>query len=205
MLIFFIFELTMNSKDIKILHDQLTQQWKAEGVQTKLQDLAGLIEQNHAFNYLLWHAEDKARRDDMGTEFVYNAKRQIDQFNQKRNNAMESIDQWCFLHYKPTEDPHCPIHSETPGMMIDRLSIICLKIYHMNLQVGRTDASTQHRQQCGEKLAVLNIQRNILAQCLDKLFTEVSEEKRRFIVYQQFKMYNDPSMNPELYEQNESS
>lgn len=190
----------MNSQDILALHDQLTNQWKANGVKTELSSLAGLIEENHAFNYSLWHAEDKARRDDMGAEFVYNAKRQIDQFNQKRNNAMESIDQWCFQNLNPVENPDCPIHSETPGMMIDRLSIQCLKIYHMNLQVERTDATVQHRQQCREKLAVLNIQRNILAQCLEDLFTEVSQGKRRFIVYQQFKMYNDPNMNPELYE-----
>lgn len=189
----------MYSQDIISLHDQLTLQWKSNGVHTELSGLAGLIEQNHSFNYQLWHAEDKARRDDMGSEFVYKAKRAIDKFNQQRNNAMESIDQWCFQQYKPTDDPDCPIHSETPGMMIDRLSILCLKIYHMNLQVERSDTTSQHRQECREKLAVLNLQRNILAQCLDQLFTDVGQGKRRFIVYQQFKMYNDPSLNPELY------
>ena len=195
----------MNSQDILSLHDQLTKQWKNHGVQTELTGLAGLIEQNHAFNFLLWHEEDKARRDDMGADFVYRAKRQIDQYNQKRNNAMESIDQWCFQQFKPIDDPSCPIHSETPGMMIDRLSILCLKIFHMNLQVERTDASTEHRQQCREKYAVLKIQRDILAQCLAQLFTEVSQGKRRFIVYQQFKMYNDPNLNPELYSQKEDA
>lgn len=189
----------MNSQDILTLHDQLTIQWKTQGVHTELGGIAGLIEQNHSFNYLLWHSEDKARRDDMGAEYVYKAKREIDHFNQQRNNAMEAIDQWCFQHHQPVDEPDCAIHSETPGMMIDRLSILCLKIYHMNLQVERLDASPQHRQQCREKLAVLKLQRDILANCLDKLFVEVSEGKRRFIIYQQFKMYNDPNLNPELY------
>ncbi|WP_367608052.1 DUF4254 domain-containing protein [Legionella sp. W05-934-2] len=189
----------MYSQDIVTLHDQLTKRWKSDGVHTELSNLAGLIEQNHSFNYQLWHAEDKARRDDKGAEFVYQAKRQIDRFNQQRNNAMEAIDQWCLQQHQPTDDPDCAIHSETPGMMIDRLSILCLKIFHMQLQVDRTDASSAHRQQCREKLAVLNLQRDILARCLDQLFLEVDQGKRRFIVYQQFKMYNDPNLNPELY------
>lgn len=195
----------MNSQDIINLHDKLIHRWKQEGVSNQLNELAGLIEENHAFNFQLWHAEDKARRDDMGAEFVYQAKRQIDGFNQQRNNAMEKIDQWCYQSYQPSDAPDCPIHSETPGMMIDRLSILSLKNYHMKLQTERTDADNQHRQQCREKLSVLTIQRNILGQCLDELLKEVSSGQRRFIIYQQFKMYNDPSLNPELYQQNASA
>lgn len=158
-----------------------------------------LVEENFMFNYQLWHAEDRARRDDMGYEFVYHAKREIDAHNQQRNNRMEAIDTWLCNTLKPTTSSECPVHSETPGMMIDRLAILTLKSYHMMQQANRTNAADIHRENCLKKLQVLTAQQKQLTHCLDALLQETHNKTRTFQVYHQFKMYNDPTLNPELY------
>lgn len=181
------------------LHQQAIEQWKANGVSVRHQGIYQLAEENHAFNYQLWHAEDRARRDDMGTEYVYLAKREIDGFNQQRNNRMEAIDEWFFQKLQPAAPHLCTVHSETPGMIIDRLSILSLKSYHMALQTLRSDASEEHKHNCNQKLITIKQQLEQLTQCLAQLLTEVAQKTRTFRVYHQFKMYNDPNLNPELY------
>lgn len=173
--------------------------WKAHGLELTEKDFLRLVEENHAFNYQLWHAEDRARRDDMGYEFVYQAKREIDKFNQQRNNRMEAMDQWLLTHIKPAHFSECPLHSETPGMIIDRLSIMSLKIYHMHEQAIRDDVDASHRDICLEKFHTLTIQREDLSQCFQMFMHEIVNKKKTFKVYYQLKMYNDPSLNPELY------
>lgn len=186
--------------EIGQLQEDLTERWKAGETVLCQADFHRLVEENHHFNYSLWHAEDRARRDDCGFEFVYLAKREIDGFNQQRNNRMEAMDEWLYHHLQPAPVNACPVHSETPGMMIDRLSILTLKIYHMGLQTQRQDVDAAHRQQCQRKLAVLIEQKQQLMDCLQALLDEVREKTRTFRVYHQFKMYNDPSLNPELYQ-----
>lgn len=159
-----------------------------------------LLEENHLRNFSLWHEEDVARRDDLGFEAVYKAKRNIDRFNQERNNFAEQMDQAIATELRPRESG-CPRNSETPGMMIDRLSILALKEYHMHEETVRADASAEHRAKCGEKLARIRRQRDDLAACLGELLTEVAAGRRTFSVYFQFKMYNDPALNPQLYRQ----
>jgi len=181
------------------LHQECVERWKASGVTYTQTEIYQLVEENHAFNYQLWHAEDKARRDDKGAEFVYKAKREIDGFNQQRNNRMEAMDEWFCHTLQPASPQTCPVHSETPGMIIDRLSILSLKFYHMALQAHRQEASKEHREQCANKLSVIKQQLDQLALCLDQLLEEVQNKTRTFRVYHQFKMYNDPSLNPELY------
>lgn len=158
-----------------------------------------LIEENHAFNFQLWHAEDRARRDDKGEAFVYQAKREIDYCNQQRNNRMEAIDNWLFDRLKPAAVGSCPAHSETPGMIIDRLSILTLKCFHMQQQTVRVDVDEAHLQACLKKFSILQQQHRQLGLCLQALFDEVIDKKRTFCVYHQFKMYNDPTLNPQLY------
>ena len=187
------------TKKITPLHDQRIVHWKNNGLVLESSDFYALVEQNHSWNFQLWLAEDRARREDKGFEFVYNAKREIDRFNQQRNNVMEAMDAWLFKQLEPSQSAHCPLHSETPGMIIDRLSIMALKIYHMNLQVLRQDVLDEHRTLCKSKLHVLKAQRGELGQCLDKLLNEIQLKQRTFHVYHQFKMYNDPKLNPELY------
>lgn len=181
------------------LHRECIKRWKENGMNYTSQGIYQLAEENHSFNYQLWNAEDRARRDDLGPEFVYKAKREIDGFNQQRNNRMEAMDEWFFHHLKPAAIQACPVHSETPGMIIDRLSILSLKSYHMALQVERRDTDDAHRVTCAKKLETINQQLEQLRQCLEQLLIEVKDKQRTFRVYHQFKMYNDPNLNPELY------
>ena len=187
------------AENIITLHDQRIAHWKKNDIVFECLDFYGLVEQNHSWNFQLWLSEDYARREDKGYEFVYNAKRAIDGFNQKRNNIMEAMDEWLCKTLQPSQENHCPVHSETPGMIIDRLSILALKIYHMHLQVERQDVDDNHRQRCEHKYNVLILQRKQLGQCLNELLNQVQQQQRTFRVYHQFKMYNDPTLNPELY------
>ncbi|KTD76528.1 DUF4254 domain-containing protein [Legionella waltersii] len=190
---------TIDPLIITDLHKQSIVHWKAQGVTYQKEAFLRLVEENHAFNFKLWHAEDRARREDMGFEFVYHAKREIDACNQQRNNRMEAMDEWLYMSLKPASPANCPVNSESPGMIIDRLSILSLKSYHMELQANRTEASDEHRANCAMKLEVIYQQLNQLSLCLKQLFDDVRTETRTFRVYHQFKMYNDPNLNPELY------
>ena len=183
-------------KKLEQLHRESIVQWKEHSIELKHEGLLRLVEENHAFNYQLWLAEDRARRDDRGFEFVYQAKREIDHCNQQRNNRMEMIDEWFFNELQPAESTACPIHSESPGMMIDRLSILALKHYHMALQAIRAEVTDEHRKLCQHKLHIIQ-----LLHCLRDFLGEIESKKRTFKVYHQFKMYNDPTLNPQLYGQ----
>ncbi|MGQ3890743.1 DUF4254 domain-containing protein [Legionella sp. CNM-4043-24] len=189
-------------RSIATLHDDCILRWNAHGISQSHDDFFALVEENHAFNYQLWNAEDRARREDMGFEFVYRAKREIDHCNQQRNNRMETMDEWLFSRLNPASPDTCPVHSETPGMMIDRLSILALKSYHMGVQATRHDVDESHRQTCQQKLQTIHAQRQQLLDCLEQLLEEVKLGKRTFRVYHQFKMYNDPRLNPQLYTKN---
>ena len=158
-----------------------------------------LVGENHRHNFLLWHEEDIARRDDLGSERVHQAKRAIDRHNQQRNNVIEEIDQALVAALRPPADENCPRNSETPGMIIDRLSILALKEYHMREESLREDAGPAHRAACAAKLERLVRQRDDLTRALDELLRAVVAGTRTFAVYYQFKIYNDPALNPQLY------
>lgn len=194
---------TIDVSEIIKLHEQSILDWKLHGISYKSAGFLSLVEQNHGFNYQLWHAEDKARREDKGHTFVYHAKRAIDSYNQKRNDFMEAIDDHLMISLQPESSETCPVHSETPGMMIDRLSILALKHYHMEKQTMREEVDDAHRHHCLQKLSVIAEQRIQLAVCLDILLTEIVSKKRTFRIYRQFKMYNSSELNPELYSYSE--
>jgi hypothetical protein len=162
------------------------------------EDFIRLLEENHLRNFQLWHEEDTARRDDLGFEAVYRAKRAIDRYNQERNNFIEAMDQAFVARLQPRASG-CPRHSETPGMIVDRLSILALKDFHMHEETVRPEASPEHRAKCAEKLARIRVQRADLTACLAELFADIAAGRRTFSVYFQFKMYNDPALNPQLY------
>ncbi|MGE5651468.1 MAG: DUF4254 domain-containing protein [Bacillota bacterium] len=158
------------------------------------------IEENHRYNNLLWNEEDKARRTDVDAAEIARCKRLIDRYNQKRNDAVESIDEALLAQLNAHEHGvDARLNSETAGAMIDRLSILSLKIYHMRQQTLRLDVERAHVQSCEAKLARLMEQREDLGACFDRLLAEASEGRAYFKVYRQFKMYNDPSLNPYLY------
>ena len=192
----------INVSMILALHRNSIIDWKLSGVKSSYEGLLKLIQENHAFNFQLWHAEDRARRDDLGYEFVYRAKREIDSFNQQRNNRMEMIDSFLVEALNPADISVCAVHSETPGMMIDRLSILALKIYHMGLQLDRSDVDDAHKVLCRNKCDVLWAQQKQLSDCLEQLILDIKDKKRTFRVYYQLKMYNDPKLNPQLYQAN---
>ena len=179
---------------------QLTAHWHQVTPAATGEGFFRLLEENHLRNFSLWHEEDVARRDDLGFEAVYKAKRNIDRFNQERNNFAEEMDKAMVATLSPRESG-APRNSETPGMIIDRLSILALKEFHMHEETVRADASAAHREKCAEKLARIQRQRADLAGALADLVADVAAGRRTFSVYYQFKMYNDPALNPQLYRQ----
>jgi hypothetical protein len=190
-----------NPDEIATLQTTLTARWHEESPAATGTEFLLLVEENHLRNFQLWHEEDIARRDDLGSERVHQAKRAIDRFNQERNNFIEEMDKVLVAALKPLE-AGVPRNSETPGMMIDRLSILALKEFHMREETLRADASEAHRATCGEKLARIIRQRADLTQCVGELLADVAAGTRTFAVYYQFKMYNDPALNPQLYQGN---
>lgn len=158
------------------------------------------VERNHRYNRLLWEQEDQARRHDVPAQAIAENKRAIDRYNQGRNDAVEEIDAHLLRSLATVQaDPSSRLSSETAGAMIDRLSILSLKIFHMKKQTERRDVSEAHTAQCGDRLRRLQEQRCDLQFCLDRLLQEARQGRAHFKVYRQYKMYNDPALNPYLY------
>ena len=158
------------------------------------------IEDNHRCNRLLWDEEDLARRRHAPDAEIAGNKRAIDRYNQQRNDAIERVDELLSnLFSERMNTRNSRLSSETPGAMIDRLSILSLKIRSMRLQTERTDVDRAHVDECMRKLNRLNEQRADLAGCLDRLLAECERGESRFKIYRQFKMYNDPNLNPAVY------
>jgi len=157
----------------------------------------------HRANFELWHTEDEARRPDATDAEMAEVKRRVDKTNQRRNDLAEKLDLALLEYLAPQglPDPSAELHSESPGLMIDRLSILSLKIYHTREETLRTDVDAAHLVKNKERLAILLEQRGDLARCLDRLWAQMLERKRRFKLYRQLKMYNDPSLNPAIYRQ----
>jgi Protein of unknown function (DUF4254) len=166
-------------------------------IETGADGLMALTMAQHRANFELWHEEDKARAPEVTDAEIARVKRSIDGLNQRRNDLVEKMDAW--LIERLEQNAAAPLNSETPGLMIDRLSILALKIYHTREEIERTGATEAHRRRNQDRMALLVEQRDDLAGCLDALWAEVLEGTRRFKLYRQLKMYNDPELNPAVY------
>lgn len=149
-----------------------------------------------------WHLEDIIRDPKIDPVAALALKRRIDASNQERTDMVEYIDSYFLEKYKAVmPGDGASINTESPAWAIDRLSILALKIYHMQQEVMRPDATEAHREACSKKLCVLLEQRQDLSHAIDGLLADIREGKKYMKVYKQMKMYNDESLNPVLYHQ----
>lgn len=147
-----------------------------------------------------WHMEDVVRNPNIDPAEGLSWKRRIDAQNQVRTDMVEFIDSYFLNLYRGiTALPDAKINTESPAWAIDRLSILALKIYHMQEEAERLTATSEHREQCQTKLNVLLSQREDLSTSIDELLADIEAGKKYMKVYKQMKMYNDPSLNPVLY------
>lgn len=198
---------------VTALHDTLldTAGWPGREPTARDEGLWLWIQTNHRFNSLLWAEEDLARRTQVNEAEIAANKRAIDRYNQARNDATERVDE-VLLSALGLVDPASArtdspvstvpagsrLNSETAGSMIDRLSILALKVHAMRAQTQRSDVDQSHRDSSTGKLQRLQQQRSDLASCLDALLADAQAGRAHFKVYRQFKMYNDPRFNPAL-------
>jgi hypothetical protein len=147
-----------------------------------------------------WHYEDIIRDPYINPVEGMELKRKIDKSNQHRTDVVEQLDDYYIaLFEKVTPQSSATLNTESPGWVVDRISILCLKIYHMQEQVNRADVSEAHKTQCANKLAVLLDQKNDLTTSFNGLLDEFAQGTKKIKVYRQMKMYNDESLNPVLY------
>jgi hypothetical protein len=192
--------------------------WPAQAPAIAATGLWHWVQANHRNNSLLWAEEDLARRTAVDAAEIAANKRAIDRYNQARNDATERVDEVLLLALGLVDEasartdapvarvpPLARLNSETAGSMIDRLSILALKVQAMRLQTERLDVDEAHRAASGVKLQRLQQQRQDLAGCLDALLAEAACGRAYFKVYRQFKMYNDPNFNPRLVQERQGA
>ena len=147
-----------------------------------------------------WHLEDIIRNPHINPEEALGLKRRIDRSNQDRTDLVEEIDSYFRQKYSGVNPlPDVRLNTESPAWAVDRLSILALKIWHMQEQTERTDADADHISRCQAKLDVLKEQQVDLSTAIDQLLEDIEAGRKYMKVYRQMKMYNDPSTNPVLY------
>ncbi|MDE6927539.1 MAG: DUF4254 domain-containing protein [Muribaculaceae bacterium] len=147
-----------------------------------------------------WHLEDIIRDPNIDPVEALALKRRIDRSNQDRTDMVEEFDTYFREKFAGVSvAPDATINTESPAWALDRLSILALKIYHMQAEANRTDADAAHRSRCAAKLAVLLEQRSDLVTAIDQLLADMAAGRKYMKVYRQMKMYNDADTNPVLY------
>ena len=184
------------------LHRTTVRRWHHQEIDTPYEGFLALVCRQHEQNFRLWHEEDVARSPDVGDARVAEVKRAIDGYNQCRNDLIEQVDDEIIALLaesgsRSTADARQ--HTETPGSVIDRLSIMSLRMYHMQEQIDRDDADEEHRAKARVKLRICQEQYADLSHSLELLLEDLVAGRARLKVYRQMKMYNDPTLNPYLY------
>jgi hypothetical protein len=193
----------INVQDILKLHREMVVRWHGQDVDNPYDDLLGVVCQQFSYNFRLWHEEDIARSPDASDARIAQVKRNIDGLNQQRNDWIEKIDDRLTEMLAANNVallPEAKLNSETSGSVMDRLSILALRIYHMEEQVQRSDATTEHVEACQGKLAICLLQLDDLSTSLRELLDDIFAGRKHHKTYRQLKMYNDPSLNPYLYQ-----
>ena len=195
----------MNANNCFTIFDQVIITYHiSDNVDEKLNNphsgIEGLLYHKCWIDTVQWHLEDIIRDPNINPTDALVIKRRIDKSNQDRTDMVEKIDDWFWDYFGPKNDLTCgKINTESPAWVVDRLSILALKIYHMQEQVDRDDVDAEHKAKVEQKLAVLLEQKEDLSLAFNQLIEDVMEGRKYMKVYRQMKMYNDESLNPVLY------
>jgi hypothetical protein len=188
--------------EITSLQRVTVERWHAGPLDNPYQGLTSTVCQQHQYNFQLWHQEDIARSPDVGDRRIAEVKRAIDRFNQQRNDWIERIDEELITlvtNEGVVPDHAARLNTETPGAAIDRLSIMALRIYHLEEEAARHDASALHRSKVSERLDCCFAQHADLSLSLVELLDDIFAGRKLLKLYRQMKMYNDSTLNPYLY------
>ncbi|MDO6489771.1 MULTISPECIES: DUF4254 domain-containing protein [unclassified Cellulophaga] len=162
-------------------------------------EIAHLLYRKNWIDTVQWHYEDIIRDPNIDPVSALKLKRMIDASNQDRTDLVEYIDSYFLNKYQSVQvKGNATINTESPAWAIDRLSILALKVYHMQEEATRTDASDEHKQKCSAKLSVLLEQKKDLSTAIDQLISDIEAGNKYMKVYKQMKMYNDDELNPVL-------
>ncbi|MBW8198988.1 DUF4254 domain-containing protein [Flagellimonas abyssi] len=192
----FAFKIFQESIDTYHIKDDVYQEFTNPYPKDKVEHL---LYRKNWIDTVQWHYEDIIRDPNIDPVAALDLKRKIDASNQDRTDLVEYIDGYFLNKYQSVQVKEgATINTESPAWAIDRLSILALKIYHMQEEVNRTDASPEHIKKCSEKLAVLLEQRKDLSTAIDQLLADIEAGDKYMKVYKQMKMYNDDELNPVL-------
>ncbi len=193
----------INVTDILQIQTQTVVEWHQRPIENRFEGFQQTVCQQHMFNYLLWHEEDIARSRDVSDAEIARVKRSIDSYNQQRNDWIEKVDDEITAMVESNQvvvADDAPMNTETPGCTIDRLSILALRLYHLQEQLDRDGVSTDHLESVRQKIAICRLQQDDLTRSLGQLLDDIFAGRKRHRTYRQFKMYNDPTLNPYLYQ-----
>lgn len=191
----------------KIFNQSINDYHKSDNVDTPIQNpyelksIAYYLYLKSWIDTVQWHLEDIIRDPQIDPVEALKIKRRIDKSNQDRTDLVELIDSYFLDKYKEVKPlAAATINTESPAWAVDRLSILALKLYHMHQEAIRSDASAEHKSGCEKKLNVLLEQQKDLSTAIEQLLNDIEGGKKYMKVYKQMKMYNDPALNPVLYE-----
>jgi hypothetical protein len=184
------------------LHREMVIRWHRQEIDNPYDGFFHLVCRQHQQNFRLWHQEDIARSPDVSDADLAQVKRTIDKLNQQRNDLIEGLDDSLMQRLQSlgtVPSPEARLNTETPGSVIDRLSILALRLFHMEEQAFRTNVGEEHLAKVKGRLEILQEQHRDLSRSLQELVDDIFAGRKFLKIYRQFKMYNDPTLNPYLY------